>query len=103
MEETPKQKSRSRSRSQEKKNSKTHSEHSRGSNSSSRERRHKRKIEVFVPDTKGPLLSFKDFLEIQKVEIDRDLADKIYSKYKARHEQRHIEMFFYEHKVMQMS
>lgn len=59
----------------------------------------KRKIEVFVPDTNGPLISFEEFCKLQQVEISAELAKKIHGKYVKRHKQRQIEIFFYEHKV----
>ena len=85
--------SRSRSRSRDRRNSDSKSRHSRG-----RDRSRKRKIEVLVPATNGPLATFREFVDMQKSEIAPELAEKVYSKYKKKYEQRHIELFFYEHK-----
>lgn len=86
---------RSRSRSLDKVGRKNRDRDSVGSQGKNR----KRKIEVFVPDTNGPLISFEEFCKLQKVEISTELAKKIHTKYVKRHRQRQIEIFFYEHKV----
>ena len=89
-------KSRSRSRSRSKRRKRKESP---GSSRSSRSKRRKKVVEIFVPDTNGPLVSLHEFIELQKVEISPELANKIHSKYKRKHMQRQTELFFYEHKV----
>eukprot|EP01015_Nassula_variabilis_P037649 TRINITY_DN999_c0_g1_i3.p1 TRINITY_DN999_c0_g1~~TRINITY_DN999_c0_g1_i3.p1 ORF type:complete len:679 (-),score=87.66 TRINITY_DN999_c0_g1_i3:160-2196(-) len=66
------------------------------------DRGHKRQKDkrkkVFVPGLDGPLLSYREFMELQSEKVDSELGDKIYNKYKRDYEQKQREIFYQEHK-----
>lgn len=53
---------------------------------------------VLIPSLAGGLLSFKQFMEMQHSAIPLSEAQNFYNDYKARFEQKHLEIFFSEHK-----
>jgi SERRATE/Ars2, N-terminal domain/Arsenite-resistance protein 2/Domain of unknown function (DUF4187) len=53
---------------------------------------------VLIPSLAGGLLSFKQFMEMQHTPIPLSEAQGFYNEYKSRFEQKHLEIFFAEHK-----
>ena len=54
---------------------------------------------VLIPSLAGGLLSFKQFMEMQHSPIPLSEAQTFYNDYKSRFEQKHLEIFFSEHKT----
>jgi hypothetical protein len=53
---------------------------------------------VLIPSLAGGLLSFKQFMEMQHSQIPLSEAQTFYNDYKAKFEQKHLEIFFAEHR-----
>ena len=56
-------------------------------------------LEVIEPGLNGPLLSFKQFMEMQKDPIPLAQCDTYYFKYKKAYEKKQNDIFFLTHKV----